>query len=152
MTRFLRTSCWAAGDMPPITTVVSEDDTKDTLEAARFQVEVPDTFAIHDIFELDGGIVEATAHSVVTIDGEYEQNMAVLYFYAINMLTLLKPYGLWQTPDPSPLRVEDITYVFKRVIERDEYKGQTLRTHSPEGVSVSVVNGHIKVGDGPKAA
>lgn len=128
--------------------VFRESDLNDTIESAKWRVEVQGAFCIHDIFEMSGepSIIEATLNARSRIKEKEEQNMAVLYFYLEETCQKLKPNGWWASPDPAPLEVEEITYVFNRVISQPWYENQMLATHTSDGIQVFVHNGQVKVG------
>lgn len=136
-------------DRPPVTVVFRDSDTNDTLEATRVKGEIPGGFFVHDIFESEHtnpSIEEATMEAMARVDPPYEQNMAVLFFYTQTVCVMLTPGGVWATPDPAPLELEDIIYIFNRVVEQPWYNRQVLQTRTVDGVIVTVRDGEVLVG------
>lgn len=80
--------------------------------------------------------------------GERHDDCVVLYLYLVGLLKLLKPYGKWMSPDPAPLRVDEIKSVFKALVSLPDetgYQHQTLSTHTKDGTRVWLIDGVITV-------
>jgi len=142
----MRQSAWAGYDRPPLTTVVRDEDMKDTLESVRTQMDQnDDLFVISDIFTMaDGTIEQATVQAMSRIEEQGERNMAILYFWCAKTFPMLASNGTILIPDPSPLTYEQAEYALTRLAARDDYDNYTVQTDlAPSGETIQLVNGEV---------
>ena len=69
----------------------------------------------------------------------WTENQQIMFDYAIDsVLPMLKPDGVWYAPaERSPLTMDQIISVFRRIIEHPNYERQTLDSPDDGGFRVS---------------
>lgn len=129
--RFLRTSIFADMVHPPLTTVVSEADLKDTIEATRVTLRTGHTkataFTVFEVFETDRDLTEAVPHAMSRIDGAHEHNLAILFFWVLRTMRVMRDGGMIAqnplTPGyPSPMSGDEATDVLEQVAMTPSYR------------------------------
>lgn len=149
--RYLRTTMFAVSyDAPPVTTIMSEADVTDTLEGVRQQFladEGPACFYIFEIATDESEDLEvATANILMRMDQNRERNMAILYFWTMNLLPMMRENGVIATPDPSPLTTEEITAVFEQIAQKGGRTDVSVTTGNETASEVvQLIDGKVQV-------
>jgi hypothetical protein len=128
--RILRMTYWSP-DLKPTVAVTRDSDLSDSLESVRNRMfrEGAGMFLTWDIFEVEGDmdIREATMEAGKRTQGEVgirEGHMAMLYAYNLYHpnFNLVKRGGTIAQDQPSPLSVEEITFVFEQIAKHPKFK------------------------------
>lgn len=71
-------------------------------------------------------------------DTAWTENQTIMFDYAVNsVLPILRANGIWYAPaERSPLTMDQIVSVFKRIIEHPNYERQTMDSPDNEGFRV----------------
>lgn len=148
--RVMRSSFYSSMYAEPVATVLREDDLVDTIDSARHKLMNPEHgFVVFDIFDMTrADIAQATMTATRRMAERQrrERDMATLFFYGVQVLRMLRRGGLWQTPDPAPLSVDEIRAAFEQLAMHPSYEDQVLATTSEDGTPVRVVRGRVEVG------
>jgi len=133
--QFLRATDWlqTADESNPMagTVILAIDDLNVTAEEyeERMRAARPDTFSVFETFEHEGPLQRAIA------DNEQrwaealliESNQAIAYYYNAHFLPIVGQVLV--NPGPTPLNVEQTSYVLRWLAEHSNYKGQNIRCY-----------------------
>jgi hypothetical protein len=146
--RVLRSSAFPKLHAEPMTTVVRDEDVRDTLESMRAQLlELqPEVFKTFDLFEMpDGSIEQATFKALERMDKEREKDQAVLFFWvADHMFNAVSSKGAVISPNTAPLTVEQIAEALEQIARHPRYVEQFVSQLSEDGRTVKLVKGEVK--------
>lgn len=146
--RVLRSSLYDSPAEPPMTTVVRDSDTRDTLESHRVDLlhKFTEHWAIYDIFDMaDGGIEDATLEAIKrqAANAEQEGHQAMLYYWTVMTWERVTPGGTIFMDKPAPLSREEVVEVFEHLARRPDYENYHVVTHARDGEPVTLTNGQI---------
>lgn len=105
----------------------------------------PPGFVVYDIFDMElPSILEATTEALLRMDASKQQddNLAILYFWAIQQFGILSDRGVVQTTEPAPLPPDRLAYALRHVAANPAYRGQTVNLFTTD-TAVSLRNGVV---------
>lgn len=144
--RVLRSSLFASMSQPPLTTVVRDCDVRDSLESIAISSRQPGCLITHDIFDVprSTSIQASTRLAMLRMDKRLEQNMAVLFFWTLRQLRVLRSGGTVMMDKRAPLLVEDIRYVFDQLRQEKSYDDFTIVAFAQDGEMVRIKEGQVE--------
>lgn len=143
--RVMRSSAYMDMHHPPLTVVLRDSDVIDTLESIHHGGQNDDTFVVADIFDMpDANIADATVEALRRFDDAVkrrEQDMAIRYFWVVQMLPLINTNGVILSDKPAPLTRDELAYVEERIAAHSNYDGQTTIVFDETGARYEFKNG-----------
>lgn len=135
MKQFLRVTEWLPtnDDSNPtaMTIIVAIDDLnvtpgeyEQTMRAAQ-----PEIFAVYDLFPHQGPLKAAVKDYKRGFERrkQIERNQAVAYYWNANVLAMTRE--MLVNPGPTPLDVDETSYVLTWLAKHSNYQGQTVRCY-----------------------
>lgn len=141
--KWLRTTIWKP-DLTTVSVVVRAADVTVPLEEISRDTG-QEMLSIDDIFELESEDVAygtMVAGRRALIEKDTERNMAILYYWLVGHMALVKDGGVLGTSKPAPLSTDAVRLVFRQLMEHPHYKGFTLQATSNDGTQISMKDGH----------
>lgn len=147
--RIIRTTLYPHPSVrqPPMTTVMRDEDL--AVSIAEFKAGYASSegaFVIYDEFVMPGSpsIIEASRAALARAHPQDESNMAILYFFAAQILGMLSPRGVYGAPDPAPLSTEQVAYTLNELRRHPAYtRGKTVVILSNTRTTVTLSNGQV---------
>lgn len=140
--KWLRATMWKP-DLTTMTVIVSAADVTVPLEEIGHP-DGADMLTVDDIFELESDdLAYATqvAGRRAHIAKDDERNMAILYYWLVGHMRIVKEGGVLGTEKPAPLSTDAIKVVFRQLMEHPQYRGFTLQATSNDGTPISMKEG-----------
>lgn len=153
MTRYLRISDFMGMGTQPFTTIISESDTRDTLESVRVTLmenaAERGVFTICEIREGASDPADASFSFIQEIDVEREKNMAILYYWVRQTMPQVNEGGaILPNPlapgYPAPLTGKEVERVMEQIASAFDYRPSiTVRVDAEDGSTLILKNGEV---------
>lgn len=147
--RALRSSAWMDPVHDPLTVVVLEGSTTDTLESVREGMKrVPDQqgkiFVGSDILEVgDADELRASQLAMEGMDYDREQNQAIMFFWVVTTLPAISEGGIIMSDKPAPLSTHEMAEVYEQVALSPFYKKQSFLAFNEQKQSIRFCDGKV---------
>lgn len=151
--KYLRVTMWTGRKANPMTSVIRETDLRIPIYSAANEHRTlsagmmgpPVEVEVHDMPD-ELSVDEA----VMRIIKERPEPMSrddhckhTMFDWAMDLLLKLKPGGIAQTTEPSPLDITTLTHLLYRIAAAPEYRGQRFNMFTRDRTEVSLVNGEV---------
>lgn len=112
-------------------------------------LEVPGALVVSEVFEIDESIDMPTlaklARQKAQVRAKREKDQAVLYFWDMHALGLVRAHGVLTATEAAPLNVDEIKVVLRQIMKHPLYEGQSVIVISEDNKIVRALNGKVVV-------
>lgn len=145
--QFLRVTMWES-PLKHTTAVVSPDDfIHATVDEFIHATMPPGAFYTKELFECDAletdPRVMVKAMRLFDENIKDERNMAIMFFYDVEMLAHVKSHGVLAASEIAPLTAEQVSAVLEQFARHPRYEHQTRVIPTKDGFIVTMRDGAV---------